>query len=541
MARLSLAWFVAVVVILALGARAWLGAGENARRELADRGEGVVEVLAAALRDSRRRGREAEDRESDRLAASARRIRSELARPLGPASARLAPLLAEERLGRAFLLGPSGQRVAHAAASSLPAPPDSESPGSEPPGLELEWRRAHDIVAPILSGAVESVRDALRPNLFATLHRIAVALRMPDGGALLVEGDAEQVAALQRGTDLRRVLEDSLRLPDIAHVSISAISAPSTSATTIEAGDEPTDPPGLALTRTLPVESDAAPSDPAMEVRLVLSTARVDEFARRERVAILLWGLVALAVATLGAILLRRASRRRDQESLRRAARDREERRMAEAGLLTGLLVHEISGPLNALSLQVAGLSSSAPDESLEKIRRSLGRLRTSLESFLAVASSTEASPGETWSSVELRRALHDVAEEFPQIRARLEEPSSGESFSVSARGPVLDQALRNLLRNAFQSSPPAETVLLRWSLPSPDRLEVSILDRGPGFPASLLSDGPTLGASGRTGGHGLGLFLTRRVVERLGGRLYLSLRPDGGSEARVVLPLSAQ
>ena len=67
--------------------------------------------------------------------------------------------------------------------------------------------------------------------------------------------------------------------------------------------------------------------------------------------------------------------------------------------------------------------------------------------------------------------------------------------------------------------------------------MEIVVRDLGLGFPAAVLASGGALGASGRREGHGLGLYLARRIVEGLGGRMALSNPQGGGAEVRVWLP----
>ncbi len=65
--------------------------------------------------------------------------------------------------------------------------------------------------------------------------------------------------------------------------------------------------------------------------------------------------------------------------------------------------------------------------------------------------------------------------------------------------------------------------------------------DRGPGFTPEILQDvgPPYRSTKGRQGG-GLGLFLVFNVVRKLGGRVAVRNRPDGGAGVTMALPLAA-
>jgi two-component system sensor histidine kinase RegB len=74
------------------------------------------------------------------------------------------------------------------------------------------------------------------------------------------------------------------------------------------------------------------------------------------------------------------------------------------------------------------------------------------------------------------------------------------------------------------------------------DELEVSVRDEGPGMNAHQLhrAQDPFFTTKEPGQGMGLGLFLTRSVVDRLGGALHLESRPGAGTTVRVRLPLDA-
>lgn len=524
--RLLLALLLAAVA--AVSARAWLSAGETARAELRDRSEGVADVLAAAVRASRGRARRTEEREQQRLAAVARRLRAELALPRGPAAARLEEFADEERLGRVFLFGAGGTAAVRVA---RPATTDGGS-------MEAEWRRARETAAPVLRGEAEAHAAGARLNVWGTLQRVSAAVRLEEGGALLVESDAEDVAALARGSDLTQVLADVCRLPDVAAAALHLGEEP-----VAEAGAPPAE--GYAVVRTVGGGESGAEAAPALTLTLRVSTARVDDLARSARRGILLWsGAALLGAGGLALALTRRAAaRRREQQA--EAARQREQRHLAEMGVLTGLLVHELSSPLNALALQLGGLERTLAaagtlgpaEEDFARLRRTLGRARTALESFLTLAPAEAGSAG-LYGLPALERTLAELREEHPGADLRLTVAPGAGGLRPRVREALLDQALRNVLRNALQAQPSGGRVDVAWEASAPGRVALAVRDAGPGLPAELLERGPALGRSTRPGGHGLGLFLAQRVAAGAGGALRLQ-NPAGGG-ALVVLDLPA-
>ncbi|MGI4748617.1 MAG: ATP-binding protein [Janthinobacterium lividum] len=124
----------------------------------------------------------------------------------------------------------------------------------------------------------------------------------------------------------------------------------------------------------------------------------------------------------------------------------------------------------------------------------------------------------------------------------------------VEAVEDRLVQVLRNLIGNAASFSPPDGRIILsvaELALPLPGMIEIAIADEGPGIPAAKLdgifdrfySERP---ASENFGQHsGLGLSISRQIVEALRGQLVAENRtdPDGrvlGAKFIIRLPRSA-
>ncbi|KTF40540.1 sensor histidine kinase [Xanthomonas translucens] len=106
-----------------------------------------------------------------------------------------------------------------------------------------------------------------------------------------------------------------------------------------------------------------------------------------------------------------------------------------------------------------------------------------------------------------------------------------------------LQQALLNLVKNAHESSPegqaPADSVRIRVST-RPEWLRIEVLDRGSGMNEAVLHNALMPFYSTKRNGTGLGLALTREIVEAHGGRLSLQNRDEGGLCVAVQLPLGS-
>ena len=106
-----------------------------------------------------------------------------------------------------------------------------------------------------------------------------------------------------------------------------------------------------------------------------------------------------------------------------------------------------------------------------------------------------------------------------------------------------LSEVLRNLLSNAMRHTQQGSvTVAVR---PAPDEVEVRVIDTGEGiadedlryvFERFYRADAAR---AADTGGAGLGLAISRRIVEDHGGSVFATQNPDGGAIVGFILPLN--
>jgi signal transduction histidine kinase len=112
---------------------------------------------------------------------------------------------------------------------------------------------------------------------------------------------------------------------------------------------------------------------------------------------------------------------------------------------------------------------------------------------------------------------------------------------AVAADELHLEQVLRNILDNAAYFGPSQGTIAVRADVVG-DRVEVHVLDRGPGVDPDDAERVFHLfarpGTADHQGGLGLGLFVSRRLVELMGGRMWVAPRAGGGSDFGFDLPI---
>ena len=212
---------------------------------------------------------------------------------------------------------------------------------------------------------------------------------------------------------------------------------------------------------------------------------------------------------------------------------------------------HELRTPLTPLSgflgllwqMEESGsVDIALRREYLDICLRQVGRLSRLVED-LTVAAKPNVDPEvrpETLLVAVLFRDLVAGLRESDRQRLRLEVP---ETLEVFADPLSLLQVLRNVTVNALQYSEKECPVFLKASAVKENQTEITVVDEGPGIPPENL---PTLfqrfdeRASDVTGGMGVGLWLSQRLTNAMGGTMSVENNPKGGTIVKVQLPQKA-
>ena len=249
-------------------------------------------------------------------------------------------------------------------------------------------------------------------------------------------------------------------------------------------------------------------------------------------VLVLATGLVSLRIASL-------AERERSREAAEATRRQ-----------MVAAVSHDLRTPLASLQLLVEAVDDEIVDE--ETRRRYLATMRTNVDSLstlideLFELSRIEAGDIE-WSirQVELGMLVDEtVAAMQPEAGAKGVEIRTqlGEGeLRAKADPEKVQRVLFNLIRNAIRHTPADGSVTVRARS---DRagVEIEVADTGDGIPAAdrdRVFDAFFRGgedASRSSDGAGLGLAVSRAIVERHGGRIWLEPGEDG-TRVRFSLP----
>lgn len=235
-----------------------------------------------------------------------------------------------------------------------------------------------------------------------------------------------------------------------------------------------------------------------------------------------------------------RKIQQREQE-VRRAER------LAAVGQLAAGIAHEIRNPLTSaiLLLETCRRDPSAgglTEYDLNLIEAELHRIEKSLQLFLDYARPPK-----------LERTTVDVAavaaDALGLVRGRCEQQRVAVGFDPPPGGCRIDadrdqlrQVVLNLVLNALDVMPHGGTLGIEVGpAPGGGTIELTVTDTGAGIAPDILPRLFEPFASGKETGLGLGLVVTRRIVEDHGGTIRGANRPGGGACFVVRLPVAGE
>jgi two-component system sensor histidine kinase KdpD len=184
------------------------------------------------------------------------------------------------------------------------------------------------------------------------------------------------------------------------------------------------------------------------------------------------------------------------------------------------------------------------PTQAAREVFEGAERTITLLNNFLDLTRLDAGKLRPVWRDVQVRTAVaRAVAGLIPSAEPKqvsIEEQYVNEPRELRTDPMRLEQILVNLVSNAIRHSPEGRAVVIRVQGNRDDAV-FEVEDRGPGVPAELREKifepferfDPMSGT-----GSGLGLPLSRRLAEILGGHLTMEA-PDGITVFRLVLPLA--
>ena len=228
--------------------------------------------------------------------------------------------------------------------------------------------------------------------------------------------------------------------------------------------------------------------------------------------------------------------------------------RLASLGTMAAGIAHELNNPLAVINESVGWLKTIvAKEESLaapfrdklnlglNKSAASLDRARRISQGLLIFARRTKAVVRET--------DLKDLAREVTELTRKIASYAGVELKIITETDDTrvwldpyqLRQVLLNLVTNGIQAQQSQGQVRLIISRKA-EQVSVRVEDSGPGIPSENLERifEPFFTTKPDDQGTGLGLAVSRSIIEELGGSLVVKNRPEGGAVFTLTVPRRA-
>jgi two-component system, NtrC family, sensor kinase len=220
--------------------------------------------------------------------------------------------------------------------------------------------------------------------------------------------------------------------------------------------------------------------------------------------------------------------------------------RLATIGKMAAHLTHEIRNPLSSIALNVELLEEDFSDRETEEAPALLRAIKAEVERLTALSGQ--------YLSVARQRQLNLAEENLGEVvsaasdfmRADLRRRGIELELEVAEDLPPawidegqIRQALFNLLRNASEAMPAGGTVTLQVLAAVGGGVDVMVDDEGSGIDAETRGRIFEPFFTTKSHGTGLGLAVTRQIIENHGGSIVCTTREPRGSRFVVHLPSS--
>jgi len=223
-----------------------------------------------------------------------------------------------------------------------------------------------------------------------------------------------------------------------------------------------------------------------------------------------------------------------------------------DVAAMAGSLVHEIKNPLSTININAQLLLEDSGEPQTPREERNVRRLRviaaeiqrleSIIQAFLRFTERHEVRPIQGNLNEVLEELAEFVTAETEARRVQLRLGLDPNLPSTSYDPLLIRQVFLNLIQNAYQiMNDSGGELMLRTRVDAEDGEEWivgEVIDTGPGISERGIERLFELYYSTREGGNGLGLAISKRIIEEHGGFIKVRSEPGKGSQFGVYLPL---
>ena len=226
--------------------------------------------------------------------------------------------------------------------------------------------------------------------------------------------------------------------------------------------------------------------------------------------------------------------------------------RLSTMGEMATGMAHELNQPLTAL-ISYCGTARSlanslpSPSQKLDNILARASEQAHRAAGIIRHLREFVSKDNKQRESFELDRAIQDIIAflkwEVQESGVEIEFHPGGQSGKIRADKIQIEQVLVNLVWNSLEAIGQAKTpngrIVIQTRLLPIDRIEVTVRDNGPGIQAAMVGKIFEQFQTSKKTGMGIGLSLSRTIIDVHGGKLWVDQNYKGGALFGFELPMS--
>lgn len=236
------------------------------------------------------------------------------------------------------------------------------------------------------------------------------------------------------------------------------------------------------------------------------------------------------------------ALRKRNELLLKMKEQIFRDERLVALGTLATAAAHELGTPLGTMDvlahemeLELQQAANSSMSDKLSIIQGQIKRCKKVLSTITETVSIDKYDAGQLLAVDDYLASV--IAQwQISHLDVPLTEIVKGLEPTPSIVANVaLTHALINILDNAAQASPTFVSISLDWN---DDSMIIEVEDQGDGLDESQLVSMGVAMASSKVAGLGIGIYLSKATIERMGGEIYWENRKPNGVRVTISVPL---
>lgn len=214
-----------------------------------------------------------------------------------------------------------------------------------------------------------------------------------------------------------------------------------------------------------------------------------------------------------------------------------------------GMASHELKTPVTSIDaflqlVQRSQLLEQRDKELVSKARTQVGRLTSLIADLLDVTKIQTGKMAYTFTGFDFTGVLKDVIEVMQQNHPshQISLYSDIDMLHIFADKQRIEQVVINLISNAIRYAPNTHEMVIRQSV-NDQYLKLSVQDFGPGIDPSEQAEifsrfYQVKRSNGNASGLGIGLYISKEIVDRHQGRIWVESTPGEGATFSIELPL---